>query len=32
MLEDLNDIQQMSSDGTPCIYVSGDLDKIGMIT
>ena len=32
MLEDLNDIQYMSSDGTPCIYVSGDLDKIGMIT
>ena len=32
VLDDVNDIQAMSSDGTPCIYVSGDLDKIGMIT
>ena len=28
----MNDINQVSSDGTPCIYVSGDADKLGMIT
>lgn len=32
MLEDINDINTISSDGTPCIYVSGDNDKIGIIT
>mmetsp|Transcript_29897 Transcript_29897/g.29065 ORF Transcript_29897/g.29065 Transcript_29897/m.29065 type:complete len:405 (+) Transcript_29897:1690-2904(+) len=29
--EDYADIVQMSNNGTPCIYVSGDSDKIGMI-
>jgi len=29
--EDFADIIQMSSNGTPCIYVSGDNDKIGMV-
>lgn len=32
MNEDLNDINAMSANGTPCIYVTGDNDKIGMIT
>jgi UDP-2,3-diacylglucosamine pyrophosphatase LpxH len=32
MHDDVNDINAMSSDGTPCIYVSGDTDKIGLIT
>lgn len=32
MNEDYGDIQSMSSNGTPCIYVSGDSDKIGLIT
>jgi hypothetical protein len=29
--DDVNGILSMSSDGTPCIYISGDLDKIGVI-
>ncbi len=33
MHEDMNDINAMSSDGTPCIYVSGDQQgKLGVIT
>lgn len=32
LLNDANDIQQMSADGTPCIYVSGDSDKMGIMT
>ena len=32
MNEDLSDITSMSANGTPCIYVTGDSDKIGMIT
>lgn len=32
MHEDLNDISAMSTNGTPCIYVTGDNDKIGMVT
>lgn len=31
MHEDMNDINSMSSNGTPCIYVTGDGDKIGLI-
>ena len=31
-LDDLNDIMQVSSDGTPCIFVSGETDKLGLIT
>jgi hypothetical protein len=31
VLYDANDISQISPDGTPCIYVSGDGDKLGMI-
>ena len=29
---DENDISQMSSNGTACMYVSGEGDKIGMVT
>ena len=32
MHDDMNDISAMSTNGTPCIYVTGDVDKIGMIT
>ena len=28
----MNDISAMSSNGTPCIYVTGEVDKIGLIT
>ena len=30
--DDMNDISAMSTNGTPCIYVTGEADKIGMIT
>ena len=29
---DENDISQMSQNGTACMYVSGEGDKIGMVT
>ena len=32
MNEDMNDINLVSTNGTPCIYVSGESDKTGMIT
>jgi PAS domain S-box-containing protein len=32
MNDDMNDIGSMSTNGTPCIYVTGDNDKIGMVT
>lgn len=32
MHEDMYDINSVSSNGTPCVYVSGDHDKMGMIT
>jgi len=28
---ELQDLAQLNTNGTPCIYVSGDSDKIGMI-
>jgi len=27
----MNDISSMSTNGTPCIYVAGEPDKIGII-
>jgi len=30
--DDMNDISSMSTNGTPCIYVTGEADKIGLIT
>jgi hypothetical protein len=30
--EDLGDINALSTNGTPCIYVTGEGDKIGLIT
>ena len=32
MHEDMYDINSVSSNGTPCIYASGDKDRMGMIT
>lgn len=32
MNEDTSDINTMSANGTPCVYVTGDIDKIGFIT
>ena len=32
MHDDMNDMSAMSSNGTPCIYVTGESDKIGVIT
>jgi PAS domain S-box-containing protein len=32
MHEDLSDISAISANGTPCIYVTGENDKIGMVT
>jgi len=32
MHDDMNDMSAMSSNGTPCIYVTGETDKIGLIT
>ena len=32
MHDDMNDMSAMSSNGTPCIYVTGETDKIGVIT
>lgn len=32
VIEDLNDISNLSTDGTPCIFISGDNDKVGIIT
>lgn len=28
----MNDISSMSTNGTPCIYVAGEPDKIGLLT
>jgi hypothetical protein len=30
--DSINDILSVSSDGTPCIFVSGDQDKLSFIT
>jgi hypothetical protein len=30
--DDMNDISSMSTNGTPCIYVAGEPDKIGLLT
>jgi PAS domain S-box-containing protein len=31
-LDDMSDILQLSSDGTPCVMVSGEPEKLGTIS